>query len=132
MTNKDEQMISNLNPPISKCCRLCEENKLLSEFDFSNRARDKHTAVCKNCVEKKYEGACCQHHFEEMMINNTYNQLDMLLRVVEALQYGGGEIQTELLKRMYLISHKGGNRCTYDTCSYNRKNSESFFCRKLL
>jgi superfamily II helicase len=129
MTNKDEQMISKLNPPISKRCRLCKENKLLSEFDFSNRARDKHTAVCKNCVEKKFEGegdepygACCQHHFEEMMINNTYNQLDMLLRVVEALQYGGGEIPTELLKKMHLISRKGGIRCSYDTCS----------CQKLL
>ena len=127
MTNKDEQMISKLNPPISKRCRLCKENKLLSEFDFSNRTRDKHTADCKNCVEKKFEGegdepygACCQHHFEEMVVTNTYNQLELLLQVVEALQCNKAEIPRELLLKMFRITHLGGVRCRYDSCDYDR------------
>jgi hypothetical protein len=54
--------------------------KPLSEFDFSNNA-GKRVATCKNCVGKKDEnnepyGACCQYHFEEMVVTNTYNQLE--------------------------------------------------------
>jgi hypothetical protein len=34
-------MTSKLNPPpISKKCRVCSEEKLLSEFDLSNKSKD--------------------------------------------------------------------------------------------
>lgn len=74
--------------PIDKTCRLCGQRKLLCEFDFSNKAKDKRAATCKNCMEKKDEqepdyGACCQYH---LVIANTYNQLDLLLQVIETLQ----------------------------------------------
>jgi hypothetical protein len=54
-------------------------------------------------MEKKDEnnepyGACCQYH---LMIANTYNQLDLLLQVVETLQYNKVEIPRELLKKMF-------------------------------
>jgi len=56
-------------------------------------------------VEKKFEDeddepydACCQHHFEEMVVTNTYNQLELLLQVVEALQCNKAEIPRDLLE----------------------------------
>ncbi|MGA9154672.1 MAG: hypothetical protein WBZ36_29160 [Candidatus Nitrosopolaris sp.] len=87
-------MTSKLNPPISKRCRNCKEEKLLCEFDFSNKAKDKHVATCKSCVLKKDQndepyGACCQYH---VVVANTYNQLDLLLQVIETLQCNKIEI----------------------------------------
>jgi hypothetical protein len=52
-----------------------------------------------------------------MMIANTYNQFQLLLEVVEALQGNVAEIPLELLENMYRIAHKGGIRCRYDSCS---------------
>jgi hypothetical protein len=120
-------MTSKLNPPISKKCRTCKEEKLLCEFDFSDNARDKRAATCKNGVGKKDEsnepdyGACCQYHFEELVVTNTYDQLDLLLKMVEALQSNGAEIPRELLEKMFRITHLAGVRCRYDSCDYDRK-----------
>jgi hypothetical protein len=90
-----------------------------------------HTNICKNCAEKKYEGegdepygGCCQHHFEEMMIANTYNQLELLIQVVEALQYNEAKIPHELLEKMFRITHLTGVRCRYDSCDYDRKKND--------
>lgn len=93
--------------PIDKTCRLCGQRKLLSEFDFYNNAKNKRLSTCKSCVEKKDENdepACCQYH---LMITNSYNQLELLLEVVETLQYNKVEIPRELLAKMFRIVHKG-------------------------
>ena len=71
--------------------------------------------------ENKPYGACCKNHFDEMVAVNTYNQLDLLLQVVEALQYNKTEIPRELLEKMFRIVHKSGVRCRYDSCDYDRK-----------
>ncbi|MGC2572542.1 MAG: hypothetical protein WA364_13605, partial [Candidatus Nitrosopolaris sp.] len=70
-------------------------------------------------------GACCQHHFEEVVVTNTYNQLQLLLQVVEALQckYVNAEIPRELLK-MFRITHLAGARCRCDNCDYDRKKND--------
>ncbi|MGA9149983.1 MAG: hypothetical protein WBZ36_05345 [Candidatus Nitrosopolaris sp.] len=103
-------MKSKLNPPISKKCRICKEEKLLCEFEFSDKAKDKRVSTCKNCVGKKDEqepdyGACCQYH---LVVTNTYNQLDLLLQVIETLQCNKVEIPRELLAKMFRIVYKGG------------------------
>ena len=78
--------------------------------------------VCKACEsDEPVYGACCQYHFEEMMIANTYNQLQLLLQVVEALQCNKAEIPRELLEKMFRITHLAGVRCRYDSCEYDRK-----------
>ncbi len=107
--------------PVDKKCRTCKK-KLLSEFPVDESAYDRRSTVCKACEsDEPVYGACCQYHFEEMMIANTYNQLQLLLQVVEALQCNKAEIPRELLEKMFRITHLAGVRCRYDSCEYDRK-----------
>lgn len=38
--------------PISKKCRLCKTVKLLNEFEFNEKKKDKHGTICKDCIAK--------------------------------------------------------------------------------
>jgi protein-arginine kinase activator protein McsA len=116
----DKQNPSKSNPPISKTCKVCKVKKLLIDFEFSNNAKNKRVRICKTCVEEKDEpyGACCQQHFDEMVISNTFTQLELLLQVVEAAQYNI-EIPHELLAKIFKIAHKGKIRCRHDRCDYD-------------
>jgi hypothetical protein len=51
-----------------------------------------------------------QYHFDAMVVANTYNQLQLLLQVIETLQYTA-EIPRELLEKMFRITHLAGVRC---------------------
>jgi hypothetical protein len=66
MSRSDNKNLRIKPIPIDKTCRLGGQRKLLCEFDFSNMAKDKRAATCKNCMGKKDEqepyGACCQYH----------------------------------------------------------------------
>ena len=39
--------------PISKKCTLCKSVKLLNQFEIDDKAKDKHAAICKDCVTKQ-------------------------------------------------------------------------------
>ena len=88
---------------------------MLSEFQFSNRAKDKHIATCKTCIGKRNKndeapiGGCCEDHFSEMTAINTFEQLDNLLEIVEALQYNEVEVPKELLEKISRIIRNGSN-----------------------
>jgi hypothetical protein len=76
-------MASKLNPPISKKCQVCKVEKLLCEFEFSDNTKTR-VDTCRSCVEKREEnnkpyGAYCQNHFNEMVVENTWSQSDLLL-----------------------------------------------------
>ncbi|MGA9149076.1 MAG: hypothetical protein WBZ36_00755 [Candidatus Nitrosopolaris sp.] len=51
-----------------------------------------------------------QYHFDAMVVANTYDQLQLLLQVIETLQYTA-EIPRELLEKMFRITHLAGVRC---------------------
>jgi hypothetical protein len=109
--------------PVDKKCRTCKKKKLLSEFPVDESTYDRRSTVCKTCEsDKPVYGACCQYHFEEMMIANTYNQLELPVQVIETLQYNKAEIPRELLEKMFRIVHKSGVRCRFDSCDYDRKS----------
>jgi hypothetical protein len=101
--------------PVDKCCKLCGERKLLSDFEFSNDKKNRRVNTCKTCMEKEDApyGGCCQDHFQELAIVNTFDQLESILEVVEAIQYNM-KIPHELLQKMSKIVHKGKVRC--DSC----------------
>jgi hypothetical protein len=99
-------MKASSEKPINKVCRICKKKKLLTEFEVDESANDRHSTVCRTC--DKHDYTCCQYHFEQMMIANTYNQSQLLLQMVKALQDNGAEIPRELLEKMYQIAHKGG------------------------
>ena len=50
--------------PINKKCRICKEEKLLSEFHFSDKSRDQRAATCKTCMEER-EAECAQQEQRE-------------------------------------------------------------------
>ena len=71
MTSSDKPLISKLSRedgaksiPINKKCRICKEEKLLSEFHFSDKSRDQRAATCKTCMEER-EAECAQQEQRE-------------------------------------------------------------------
>jgi hypothetical protein len=127
MTNSDKPLISKLSKddktkpiPVSKRCRTCKEEKLLSEFDFSSKSKSKRVATCKTCMDEKESVdhlGCCTPHFEQMVIEATFQQLDTVLQMVDVLQSSGVEIPKELLEKLFQIAHLGGVKCKHDICS---------------
>ena len=119
------------NPPISKQCSSCKEEKLLAAFELnlSSKSKDKHESICKSCVERIDQSeqhlGCCQGHFEQFVIDSTFTQLDANLQMVELLQESGVEIPKELLQKLFEITHRGGARCRYDSCSKNPSQHSS-------
>jgi len=78
--------------PISKKCRRCKEEKLLSEFDLnlSGRSKDKHTSTCKACVQKQEETTdqdhwCgeCNNCIQSEYLQGIYHSLTSLLGCVK-------------------------------------------------
>jgi len=74
-------MTSKLNPPISN------QKTILTEFEAHESAKDRHNTICKTCGKRDGSdyGTCCRDHFEEMMIVNTFNQLELLLQTINVL-----------------------------------------------
>jgi hypothetical protein len=106
------------NPPISKECTTCKKILLLSEFEIDESAKDKRADSCKSCQHKNEPyGTCCREHFQNMLISNTYTQLEILLDQVNVFRLNGVEIPRELLKKMFDITHFANVRCSYDSCS---------------
>ena len=119
------------NPPISKQCSSCKEEKLLAAFELnlSSKSKDKHESICKSCVEgidqSEQQLGCCQGHFEQFVIDSTIIQLDANLQMVELLQESGVEIPTELSQKMFNTAHRAGMRCKYDSCSRELEHKDS-------
>jgi hypothetical protein len=83
-------MTSKVNPPISKKCCLCKQERLLSEFDLTNKSKDKHASICKTCERERHiESICCggPGHTNRCLMNKTcitlYYELDCFLARVQ-------------------------------------------------
>lgn len=93
--------------PVSKKCRVCKGDKLLSEFEFANKSMSKRTTICKSCVEKlEEEDTCCECHFDDAVFDYTMSSLIHTLDMITTLQNNGFEIPEELLNRMHEIIEK--------------------------
>jgi len=68
----------------------------------------------------------CLTHFQEMMITNTFAQLDILLQQLDVIRENGWEIPRELLEKMFRISHLAGARCKFDLCARDGSLSLQF------
>lgn len=69
--------------PIEKTCKICKQKKLLSEFEFSSKARDKRATICKSCMEER-KTECNESGHTDICIKNkfltgVFHQLDCLL-----------------------------------------------------
>lgn len=100
--NKEQPMMISKPIPIDKKCRICKEKKLLSEFQFKERNKDKHDTVCKPCIEKIEENDRTPHTQDcitDKFLDGVFQQLDCLLALVE----NGVEIPDEILEQFYYI-----------------------------
>ena len=75
---------SKLNPPVDKRCKICNQIKLLAEFEFNDKKRDKHESVRKDCVQKQEEAidhSCgiCYNCIESEYLQGIYHSLVSLL-----------------------------------------------------
>jgi len=91
--------------PVDKKCRVCKMRKLLSEFEFNDKARDKRATTCKTCMEeRKTETECDQSGHTDVCIKNKYligvfNQLECFLALVES----GMPVPGDILDIMHQI-----------------------------
>jgi hypothetical protein len=54
------QNSESLPPPIDKKCHDCKKTKILSEYDFSKKAKDGRAQTCKECRQlKEYQNETC-------------------------------------------------------------------------
>jgi hypothetical protein len=87
---------------------------------LDEKSSDNRSSICKDCeheTEREPYGTCCESHFQDMMITNTFTQLTILLEQVNVFRLNGVEIPLELLKKMFNITHLANVRCRYDNCS---------------
>jgi len=114
--------------PISKSCSGCGETKLLSEFKIDESKNDRLGDICKFCQAHAHEifGTCCETHFNEVLVANTFTQLANLLEVLDVIRQNEIEIPKELLKKMFEITHLVNVRCKYDLCARDGTLSSQF------
>ena len=99
--------MSKLNPPISKKCSVCKQEKLLSEFDLSNAAKDNRASACKICEEEKIktESICCRvpGHTNRCLINKTLVTISYELDCFLARVQNGLPVPPDIIEIMYNI-----------------------------
>jgi len=112
-------VLKNKPIPVDKECSKCKQRLLLTEFEIDESANGKRADICKSCKEheSKPYGTCCESHFQDRMIANTFKQLGILLQQVDVIRINGYEIPRELTEKMFRITHLVGVRCRYDSCS---------------
>jgi hypothetical protein len=76
--------------------------------------------------ENEIYGTCCETHFEDMMVANTFKQLEILLQQLDVIRINGFEIPLELVEKMFKISHLVGARCKFDLCARDGSLSSQF------
>ena len=108
-TDKQNHLVkvSKSNPPVSKICRVCKQEKLLSEFDLSNKSKDKRASVCKICEEEKIktESICCSRpgHTNRCLINKTLVTIHYELDCFLARVQNGLPVPPDIIEIMYNI-----------------------------
>ena len=106
--------------PVSKKCRVCKEEKLLSEFDFSNKAKDKRCSICKTCEEERRyteSGFCCggPGHTNTCLINKTLITISYELDCFLARVQNGLPVPPNIIEIMYqIIKQNEINEKSYD------------------
>ena len=101
-------MGTNTVPPIQKKCKVCKTKKLLNEFDFNERAKDKHETICKSCREPSYTCDSCIDH---EIVDAAYPIINLLLTLVK----DGVQLPSDLLDQITGLAHLGGMKCYCDS-----------------
>jgi len=98
--------------PISKECRLCKSVKLLNQFEIDDKAKDKHTAICKDCFVKQPSvcSCICEKCTDGRIVKTAFSAIELLLTRVEK----GIDISEEMLMMISSLAYSAGILC--DNC----------------
>jgi len=102
-------MIKTINP-ISKKCRICNQKKLLVEFDLDNDTRDKHNNICKQCLTGSDLCICC---IENGITNTAEPMVDLLIGLVK----DGMTLPEKLLDKVTHLVLLSGAKIYCETCN---------------
>ncbi|MFY9795883.1 MAG: hypothetical protein WCC17_07895 [Candidatus Nitrosopolaris sp.] len=97
-------------PPIDKRCRICKEKKLLNQFEINNRAKDKRSNICKDCLTEKIT---CQGCIDNKIIETAHPIIDLLLTLVE----DGIELPERLVEKIGNLALLSGMTVYCDDCN---------------
>ena len=93
-------MINTRPIPISKKCKLCKTIKLLNEFEIDEEKKDKHAAICKECMTKHEPSICscsCDKCIDGKIVKTAFSSIesglelsDDMLVMITSLAYSAG------------------------------------------
>src|SRR5215469_9634378 len=93
-------MINTRPIPISKKCKLCKTIKLLNDFEIDEEKKDKHAAICKECMTKHEPSICscsCDKCIDGKIVKTAFSSIesglelsDDMLVMITSLAYSAG------------------------------------------
>jgi hypothetical protein len=103
-------MTSTQPIPISKKCGLCKTIKLLNEFEIDEEKKDKHAAICKECMEKHQPSICscsCDKCIDGKIVKTAFSSMELLLARIE----NGLQLSDDMLIMITSVAYSAGILC---------------------
>jgi hypothetical protein len=103
-------MTSTQPIPISKKCGLCKTIKLLNEFEIDEKKKDKHAAICKECIAKHQPSICtcsCDRCIDGKIVKTALPSMELLLTRIE----NGLELSEDMLIMITSLAYSAGILC---------------------
>jgi hypothetical protein len=120
-----KELLSVGHEDFSKKCRLCKSVKLLNQFEIDDKAKDKHAAICKDCVTRQslrsteQPSVCsciCERCTDDKIVKTAFSAVELLLTRVEK----GLQLSEEML--MMISSNQSDYQTTGCRNSQRPKN----------
>jgi len=104
-------MTSTRPIPISKKCGLCKTIKLLNEFEIDEEKKDRHAAICKECMAKHQEpsicSCICDKCIDGKIVKTAFSSMELLLTQIE----NGLELSEDMLMMITSLAYSAGILC---------------------
>ena len=104
-------MTSTRRIPISKKCGLCKTIKLLNEFEIDEEKKDRHAAICKECMAKRQGPSICSCScdicIDGKIVKTAFSSMELLLTRIE----NGLELSEDMLMMITSLAYSAGILC---------------------
>jgi hypothetical protein len=95
--------------PIEKRCKVCEQQKLLVEFEIDERLNDRHENICKDC---RMPVEVCTNRLDFQVVQAMEPMIDLLLNLVRS----GTPLPDNLMDKLVDLVHLAGLQCYCENC----------------
>jgi hypothetical protein len=99
--------------PISKKCRLCNQKRLLVDFELDNDTKDKHSNICKECMTSGF----CNHCVEQRLLKTAETLTEVMIMLVQ----DGMVIPPRLANKINGLAILAGVKTYCDGCNERLK-----------